>query len=1082
MNYPANFLNQNKQNTAYAEVNKEKLTLSKPKKSFIFFLLFLFVSNVLNSLAQTPAPPSAGDGSAGNPYQINSIENFHWLRQNVSEYNKYFLQTADIDASPTSGWNAGAGLLPIGSPTNRFKGHYDGNGFVIDGLYINSTASAVALFGYCDSAAIMNLGLTNADITGNIYVGGFVGASYGTTHIENCFITGTVTGASYVGGFAANIYGETLIKNCHSECSVTGSNTVGGFVSQCSAVIENSYCSGEVTGSHTIGGFSAYNNQGLIEECYSATIENGDSLLGGFVGFNYYSTIKNCYSTGNCYLYSNFDTINTGGFCGLNTFSAIENCYLAGGLYRDILITIMAVRYDNWFVGNETGVNTLNGNFVLWPAAGTIILGASCKTIEEMQADSTFTNALWNFDTVWVMSSKLAYDGYPHLQWENSTGYANAPERVNGIYQVSTLEDLQWITENDSAWSSDFVQVNDIEASQTARWLTGWYPIAKTGSFTGTYDGRGYSINNILIKTPGSKGLFGNLYHASVTGVTIDSLVVETTGSGSQNGSLAGYCDSSIISHCSAKAYIKGGNENGGLIGKARMSEISFCYTTGEVSGADYVGGLIGYADTCIINNCYSNSSVSGTSKIGGLTGHNNGEIKYCYYEGNIVGFSYIGGLSGTCNYNSSILLSYSLPVIQVDYNAMISSENFGGLVGSNGGNISNCYSIGNIYGHNSAITSGGIVGYLVNGLIENSYASVTSSVHSVKGGIAGNNTGGSFNNCFWDSQASALSSAVGTGIADNIYNRTTSQMKQKATFTAYDWDFTGEEINGSSDCWHISNNFNNGYPDIILPVYYNANISFSDKVYDGNTVARASAANIKFYGQYHNHHIEPDTVYASFEDKNTGTNKNIAVDSIDLNNPYNDKYKVMINEMVTGTASIHQKELLISGSFTAYDKLYDGTATAAIHENNLELTGIIADETIELDNIELAFAQSTVADNVMVNIVNAGITGSGSGNYILSLTGAPVAYASITDETGVEDPADLIRVVLYPNPCNEILFFDFTGNIVSIHIIDISGKTLVYSDLQNNSIDTGDLGQGYYTIKFFFNDGKVFSSTFIKK
>src|SRR5581483_9019100 len=73
--------------------------------------------------------------------------------------NTYVMKN-NIDATGTSGWNSGVGFKPIGNQTIKFSGSFNGNGYVINGLYINSNADRVGLFGDV-SGTISNLGMTN---------------------------------------------------------------------------------------------------------------------------------------------------------------------------------------------------------------------------------------------------------------------------------------------------------------------------------------------------------------------------------------------------------------------------------------------------------------------------------------------------------------------------------------------------------------------------------------------------------------------------------------------------------------------------------------------------------------------------------------------------------------------------------------------------------------------------------------------------------------------------------------------------------------------------------------------------------
>jgi hypothetical protein len=111
---------------------------------------------------------------------------------------------------------------------------------------------------------------------------------------------------------------------------------------------------------------------------------------------------------------------------------------------------------------------------------------------------------------------------------------------------------------------------------------------------------------------------------------------------------------------------------------------------------------------------------------------------------------------------------------------------NVGGLIGSNHGKVSNCYSIGSVNGKDYV---GGLIGY----------------------------NDGTVSNSFWDIQTSGKTiSAGGTG-------KTTEQMKNVRTYTDVawskglesPWDFVGNPYDdkGNEDIWDIKPNINNGYP-----------------------------------------------------------------------------------------------------------------------------------------------------------------------------------------------------------------------------------------------------------------------------
>jgi len=86
--------------------------------------------------AQTATLPS-GNGTSGNPYQIATLNNLYLVTQNSASWDKYFQQTADIDATTTSSWDGGNGFSPIWNDPAYFKGNYNGQNHKISNLFMN---------------------------------------------------------------------------------------------------------------------------------------------------------------------------------------------------------------------------------------------------------------------------------------------------------------------------------------------------------------------------------------------------------------------------------------------------------------------------------------------------------------------------------------------------------------------------------------------------------------------------------------------------------------------------------------------------------------------------------------------------------------------------------------------------------------------------------------------------------------------------------------------------------------------------------------------------------------------------------
>ena len=131
------------------------------------------------------------DGSIYNPYKITSEADLIALRNLVNGIGQsadkrvglYYQQTADIVINETN-WT------PIGTSDNYFSGNYDGGGFTISGINIDSTNDYQGLFGSVRGTKnehyglIQNIVLDNSSIKGGANTGGIVGRLGGRTYQE----------------------------------------------------------------------------------------------------------------------------------------------------------------------------------------------------------------------------------------------------------------------------------------------------------------------------------------------------------------------------------------------------------------------------------------------------------------------------------------------------------------------------------------------------------------------------------------------------------------------------------------------------------------------------------------------------------------------------------------------------------------------------------------------------------------------------------------------------------------------------------------------------------------------------------
>ena len=433
----------------------------------------------------------SGNGTSGDPYLISNISELLWISENDTSWSSYFSQTADIDAAETQNWNSGAGFSPIGNETTFFSGSYNGSGYIISNLYINRLTINGVGFIRINSGEVYDLGIENADVTGNNFVGGLVAYNYQNSTITNCYSNGSVSGYNYVGGLVGYNDDNSNITNSHSTGSMSGNDFVGGLVgwSISNSSISNSYSIGSVTGNNLVGGLVGFNyNYSAITNCYSNGSVSGYNNVGGLAGKNESnSPITNSYSTGNV----TGTGENVGGLVGVNSGAPITNSYSTGSVNGNNYVgglvgnsyyySTITNSYSNGsvsgntFVGGLVGDNYYYSNIFnsFWDtdtSGQATSAGGTGKTTGEMQIQTTFTDAGWDFayeivngtDDIWILMSGENND-YPILTWQMdvTANFAATPTECNVGTEIQFSDESfgfptqwQWDFDNDGVYDS----------------------------------------------------------------------------------------------------------------------------------------------------------------------------------------------------------------------------------------------------------------------------------------------------------------------------------------------------------------------------------------------------------------------------------------------------------------------------------------------------------------------------------------------------------------------------------------------------------------------------------------------------
>ncbi len=724
------------------------------------------------------------------------------------------------------------------------------------------------LVGQCDAGAqIINCYVQGSVSASANYVGGLVGYNCGT--VSKCYTTGTVTtSASWSGGLIGYSTGTSAVVSLsYSSTSVSGNYYVGGFIGSnaAAATVINSYAAGNVNGSLYIGGFigsSGPGTAGTISECYaSGNVAGTGSSVGGFIGYCSSGTITYCFAIGN--VTGTASSASIGAFIGLkSTGTTVSNCVynsaavitnhgtggtsaITGATETTLaaLASLYAYEngvYDAWRINSANSNNTLGG----WcdPAADWYIkdgLPHLCSV--ESKTSEAPTIGTFTQSKDWLVYSNndsitLSVDGVTagdadiaevrfcyinssgYLNWFNGiqsgsdsfsfpiygsnltagtytiyavaydvAGNASEAKAVTitvypaGYTAVSTVEQLQAIQNN---LGGNYFLTCDIDASATALWnydsTTGTYlgftPIGYGSYFSGTLDGNGYVISNL---------------HINRSVITSANAVSNEIALFSRNFG--------VISNLGVEnAYISGDTTVSVVVG-TNFGTVKSCYSTGTVIGHSYdpngcacIGGLVGnnYGTTQSSWSSANVTNIGTASLVGGLIGRNQGLIETCYSTGDVTAQNYVGGFVG--GNLSTISNCYATGDVTG------TGIGVGGFIGNNysSGSADNCYASGGVSG---AYYLGGFIGKLESGSSVTdcfSLGDVTGTAsNSLIGSFAGGSSG-TITNCNYLNVAAITNNGVGGvnhSFADFVaLDSLASNMAAVYTRSGNEWNFSG--------------------------------------------------------------------------------------------------------------------------------------------------------------------------------------------------------------------------------------------------------------------------------------------------
>ena len=180
-----------------------------------------------------------------------------------------------------------------------------------------------------------------------------------------------------------------------------------------------------------------------------------------------------------------------------------------------------------------------------------------------------------------------------------------------------------------------------------------------------------------------------------------------------------------------------------------------------------------------------------------------------------------------------------------------------------------------------------------------------------------------------------------------------------------------------------------------VKPLTISGSFTANNKVYDGTTTAVIGTNNLTLPAKVTGD-VVTLTAVAAFDTRNTGTGKTVSLTGSALAGSDATNYSLSFTGAPAASADITVKPLTISGSFTANNKVYDGTTTAVIGTNSLTLPAKVTGDVVTLTAVA-AFDTRNTGTGKTVSLTGSALAGSDATNYSLSFTGAPTASADIT-------------------------------------------------------------------------------------
>ena len=498
-------------------------------KQFIIVLVAISFILILTSTAGIGATQPSGSGTLNDPYKISNWEHIDYIRNDTSAtytlQNNITTSTSGYDTIASPSANSGNGFDPIQS----FSGSLDGNGYHIDGLYIDRSSSNVGLFGTLNGSKVQNLVVKNTTVAGTDYVGVVAGDTDSSANITEIFVSGTVEGNKRTGGLIGRLKSSNLSKSASNvDIEAANDTYVGGLVGTTykGATIKNSYALSDVnTTADEVGGVlgNLYSSGDEITNTYATGNVSGSTSIGGIIGLSsgyidssyYFKSPNNGLGTQlnkSDMLGSSAETSMTG-FNFTSNWKTIESGFpILRALDEGLQLNAQGVSrptYNLTVNAEDSNGNAINTSYQITNSSGFEVASGntgSDGSVTESIEEGDYTVKIGSDNGDYEKKSKsvnLTSDSIVNISTTTSTSESTSDPSIDAVLNDSNYNNTGEIGFNDSAtFEIQLTNINDSEVNSydwRIKYVPNVFEVADeqvVNASTTTTSGETFSLSN----------------------------------------------------------------------------------------------------------------------------------------------------------------------------------------------------------------------------------------------------------------------------------------------------------------------------------------------------------------------------------------------------------------------------------------------------------------------------------------------------------------------------------------------------------------------------------------------------------